>query len=61
MVLMVGSGAAAMMIMHWATSPLTDAATSAHRVIKPIRSCGCSSGHAMAAEWHARSWEAAAS
>jgi thiol:disulfide interchange protein len=32
-VLMVGSGAAAMMIMHWATSPPTDAATSAHRVV----------------------------
>jgi hypothetical protein len=32
-VLMVGSGAAAMLIAHWATSPPTDAATSAHRVV----------------------------
>jgi hypothetical protein len=32
-VLMVGSGAAAMVIAHWATSPPTDAATSAHRVV----------------------------
>jgi hypothetical protein len=32
-VLMVGSGAAALTIRHWATSPPTDAATSAHRVV----------------------------
>jgi hypothetical protein len=32
-VLMVGSGAAALTIKHWATSPPTDAATSAHRVV----------------------------
>jgi hypothetical protein len=32
-VLIAGSGTTAMMIKHWATSPPTDAATSAHRVV----------------------------
>jgi hypothetical protein len=32
-VLIASSGTAAMMIKHWATSPPTDAATSAHRVV----------------------------
>lgn len=30
---MVASGAAAMMIMHWATARPTDTATSAHRIV----------------------------